>query len=116
MCVKNNISSALNQLPLAVNENSLIAHKPTPVSLPYDLKQLPKNINSVISKEHITNQVLELDTVISATSSSTDNNKNANEDQILKFKTWSQSIERQQPGFFNNSTPDYVMKPTKRGI
>lgn len=103
----------LRDTPLIVNPNSLLAQKPNPISLPYDLKELPQSTDKFI--EQINNNELPiLNEIISKSNGllekefDNDNEKGGN---IESYKEWEIQIQRLNPGF---TAVEDVMSPTKK--
>lgn len=100
--------SNLKDTPLIVNPNSQLAHRPAPVSLPYDLPQLPPPSQPANLVHTIQQQTIpSLDSLVESYSSLSPSTPTA----ASTYSSWEQHIRRLNPGYTQAAD---VMAPTKR--
>lgn len=99
----------LRDTPLIVNPNTLLGQRPNPISLPYDLKELPQSTNNLI--EQINNNELPILNNIISKSNELLKNDNIDKNIDSSYKEWELEIQRLNPGF--TAVKD-VMSPTKK--
>lgn len=106
--------TTLRETPLTVNPATPLAHRPVPVSLPYDLEPLPKDASVLLQNIRQT-ELPTLDTVAASSSqllSPPPSSPSAHGTTAVEtYNAWEKEIRRQNPGF---NTAAYVMAPTVR--
>ncbi|KAG0680784.1 hypothetical protein C6P40_003938 [Pichia californica] len=97
----------LRDTPLSLNPNTLLSQKPQPVSLPYDLKELPKS--TPISHQIDNKELPTLENIIIKSSCIEEKKSDSVSSTIESYKQWEKEVQKMNPGF--TAVAD-VMAPT----